>query len=323
MISVIFPTYNEASNVRELHQRILSALIKIGQPFEIIAVVEIASTDDTIKILKSLSPITVITIGYRTGKSVALDAGIRAAKGDLIVTIDADLQNDPADILVLYKKITEGYDAVIGWRQGRNDPLSRKIFSYAANKLTDTVLGVGIHDYGCALLIFKKGFVGRIRLYGEMHVFLVYLFKSEGARITEVPIKHFARTKGVSKTGIPTLTKILADLLLVRFFINNTRPLLTFLNISLISWGAAFLLGSVSIWLKIADLRDFTQTPLPVITSLFIILGFLSVMMGALAELIIRIYYEARDVSPYTVHDVTIRDDKRISKQHELTQKRV
>lgn len=306
MISVVFPAYNEAGNVRELHTRILEAMKKIGEPFEIIAAAEIASTDDTVAILKNLSPITVLTVGYRTGQSAALDAGIYAARGDTIVTIDADLQNDPADIATLYEKYKEGYDAVVGWRKDRNDPLLRKIFSRAANGLSRRILDVPIHDYGCALKMFKRAHVERIRLYGEMHVFLVYLLKRHGARIAEVPIRHFGRTKGVSKTGVRNASKDLADLFLVRFFINNARPLLTFLGMAFWSWGIAFAAASLAVSLKVLAIRNFSETPLPVITSLFIILGFLAIMMGILAELIVRVYYESRNVTPYTVHDVTV-----------------
>ena len=282
MISVVFPAYNEEENVAELHRRIVSVFKDIREPFEIVAVNN-ASTDKTQEELLKLSPIKIVYLANNLGQSSGLDAGIYAASGDIIVTLDADLQNDPFDIPNMLAKLREGYDAVLGWRKDRHDSLGRKIFSRGANLISRTVLGLQIHDYACATKMFKKEFLEGVHLYGEMHVFLAAILKYRGARIAEMVVTHHDRTRGISKHNFIKGAKDLADLLTVKFLFSTSRPLLIFSTVALFSWFIAGLTTAFAVALKIMELRNFAQTPLPVIASLFIILGVVLFMGGFLA----------------------------------------
>ncbi len=303
MISVVFPAYNEEKNVEELHRRIVAALRMTGEPFEIIAV-DNASADGTYEKLKKLSPIKIIRIAYNIGQTAALDAGITEAKGDIIVTMDADLQNDPDDIPRMLEKLRAGYDAVVGWRIERNDSLGRKIFSVSANWLTRTVLGFRLHDYACALKMFKKEFLGSTRLYGEMHVFLAAILYYHGAKIAEMPVRHHARLQGFSNHNFIKGVKNIADLFTVKFLMGTSRPLLVFGTLAFFFWvlGGAALMWAVV--LKVMGLRAFAQTPLPIVIAFFGVTGFVLLMMGFLAELMLRIYYEINGKTPYRVNTV-------------------
>lgn len=303
MISIIFPAYNEEKTVSKLHQKIIEAMRPTGEQFEVIAV-DNASTDNTFNELAKLSPVKIIRIAHNIGQTAALDAGIHAARGDVVVTMDADLQNDPADIPRMLAKLNEGYDAVVGWRTGRADPFGRRVFSRTANWITRKVLGLALHDYACALKLFKRELVADVRLYGEMHVFLAAILHYRGGRVTELPVAHHERTQGLSKHTFVKGIKDLADLFTVKFLFSTSRPLLLFGSFAALSWFVAFAAVALAIALKVMELRNFAQTPLPVIASLFIILGFLLVMGGFLAELILRAYYESKGHRPYRIKDV-------------------
>lgn len=309
MISVVFPAYNEEKNVEELHRRIVFALNGTGEPFEIIAV-DNASTDCTYEKLKTLFPIKIIRIAYNIGQTAALDAGIAEAKGEIIAMMDADLQNDPADIPRMLAKLQEGYDVVVGWRVDRHDSFGRKLFSNAANWLTRTVLGFRLHDYACALKVFKKKFLGGTRLYGEMHVFIAALLYYHGAKIIEIPVRHHARPHGLSKHTFIKGAKDIADLFTVKFIVGTSRPLLVFGTIAFFFWilgGAAFIWAIV---LKIMELRDFAGTPLPIVIAFLGIAGFLLLMMGFLAEIILRVYYETNGKTPYIIKSITEKEGR-------------
>jgi glycosyltransferase involved in cell wall biosynthesis len=303
MISVIFPAYNEEDNVVELHRRILAALKQTGEEFEIVAV-ENASQDGTYEKLKTLSPITIIRFAYNIGQTAALDAGIHGAKGDIIVTLDADLQNDPSDIPAMLKKLNEGYDLVAGWRVDRHDSFGRKVFSFVANRITRFVLGIRLHDYACALKMFRKNFMEGIHLYGEMHVFLAGILHYRGARIVEMPVKHHGRTAGLSKHNFIKGAKDLADVFTIRFLFGTTRPMVVFGFLGLLFFGFAFLAFASAIVLKVVHYANFAQTPLPVMTAFFGIGGLILCMMGLVAELVLRAYYETKNTTPYVIRSV-------------------
>src|SRR3989344_2287812 len=198
MVSVVFPAYNESENIAELHNRIVRALETTSEQFEIIAV-DNGSTDNTFIELKKLSPIKILRFARNYGQTGALDAGINAARGEIIATLDADLQNDPADIPRMIKKLQEGYDVVAGWRKTRRDALSRKILSRLANWLTSKVLGLKLHDHACGIKVFKKEFTDGLNLYGEMHVLLAGVLDNKGARVVEIEVNHKERIRGASK----------------------------------------------------------------------------------------------------------------------------
>jgi glycosyltransferase involved in cell wall biosynthesis len=303
MISVIFPAYNEEDNVTELHRRIVAALEETGEEYEIIGI-ENASHDSTYERLKELSPITIVRMAFNIGQTAALDAGIHAAKGDIIVTLDADLQNDPSDIPAMLEKLNEGYDLVAGWRVDRHDSFGRKVFSWGANRITRFVLGIYLHDYACALKMFRKKFLEDIHLYGEMHVFLAGIMHFRGARITEMPVKHHHRTMGLSKHNFIKGAKDLADLFTIKFLFGTTRPLVLFGSLALLFFALGFLVAVMAVVLKLVAYANFAQTPLPVITAFFGIGGLILFMMGLVAELVLRTYYETKGVTPYVISSI-------------------
>lgn len=303
-VSIVFPAYNEEDNVEKLHELIKTTMQKSGRDFEIIAV-ENGSNDKTLARLKKLSPLKVVVFPRNYGQTSALDAGIHASSGEVVALLDGDLQNDPRDIPAMLQKLDEGYDAVAGWRKNRQDTFGRRILSQCANWLTRKVLEIELHDYACALKVFRKKFISGIHLYGEMHVFLPAILASRGARLTEMAVSHHARPAGFSKHSFLKAVKDIADLFTVKFmFSYAARPLLFFGG-----WGAASItLAFVSA--GIAVLSTFTEgihiidSPYTLLAVMFLILGFILVMMGFLAELMLRIYYEGRKETPYVISEV-------------------
>lgn len=304
MISVVFPAYNEEKNVALLHKRICESLQKIGDNFEIIAVDD-GSTDGTLDVLKKLSPITVISFAKNKGQSAALDAGIKYAKGDIIVTIDADLQNDPNDIHLLIKKIREGYDVVSGWRVNRHDNIGRKIISRFANWITSYMTGLSLHDSAAPLKAMRSAVLTEVNLYGEMHSFLPAILYARGAKVTEISVQHFHRKSGKSKYYPLKLMKSMADLLVVKFMSDYmARPFLFFGGWGLFSIFLGIIAGVLSLTLKIMGIFYLTQTPLPILATLFFVVGVVLVMIGFLAEIMLRIYYENKGGTPYVVKEI-------------------
>jgi glycosyltransferase involved in cell wall biosynthesis len=303
MISVVFPAYNEENSVEELHQRIKKVLDDFGQPYEIIAV-ENGSTDGTLERLKRLSPIKIIVIAKNIGQTAGLDAGLKAAKGKIVITMDADLQNDPRDIPRLIAKLNEGYDAVSGWRQDRHDSFGRRLLSLLANWLTSKVSGLRLHDHACALKAYRSAILKDINLYGEMHVFLAAYLAGRGAKVAEIEVAHHARRAGLSKHNFWKAVKDLSDLLTIKFLASAARPFLFFGGIAAALWflGAASALTAMVF--KITNFRNFGQTPLPLLTVLFVILGLVFFAMGFLAELLLRIYYESKKSTPYIIKEI-------------------
>lgn len=304
MISVVVPVFNEEKTVAELHRKILSALKKQPEPFEIIFVDD-GSSDGTFEAAAKLSPLTLISHERNCGQTAAIDTGIRAARGERIVLLDADLQNDPADILPLLAKMGEGFDAVLGFRRNRRDALGRRLFSKFANLVARFLLGVRARDFGCGLKAYRAKFIKDFRLWGESQVFLVAVAKERGARIAEVPVSFHARASGASKIRIWKMCTGAFDLLSVAFFVRYFSKPLRFFG----GWGVFFVLLSFlafasSLWLRVAGIKHITETPLPVVGALFAILGVILFMMGLLAEMLLRMYYEQSQRSPYLLKSV-------------------
>lgn len=311
MISIVFPAYNEEENVTELHRRIVSALSSLGEPYEIVAV-DNGSIDRTRERLMELSPITVVSLAYNIGQSAGLDAGIHAATGEIIVIIDADLQNDPADIPRLVAKIRDGYDAVVGWRETRHDSVLRRWFSRFANFVTRKIAGVNLHDFGCAMRVFRREQITDFHLYGVMHVFIPVILSYRGARIAEFPVHHAPRKAGVSHYTFAHMASDIADLLAIKFLYGYAaRPLVFFGSLALACLLLAVLIAAAAAFFKWYGLfglsLGLSQTPLPIFASLFVILAFLLFMLGFVTELLIRIYYEGRGKTPYRILDIVRR----------------
>ena len=304
MISVVFPTYNEEGNVLELHARLKKTLDDIGEPYEIIAT-DGPSTDNTLPLLKTLSPIKIIVFARNMGPASALDAGIKATKGDKIVIIDADLQSNPEDIPKLLKKLNEGYDVVSGRRLNRKYPFHRRLISRCANFLIRSVTGIKLQDFGSQFKMCKKEALEDIMLYGGMHAFLHVIPFMRGFKVAEVPVENNERKFGKTKYSLFRVAKIFVDLMVVKFFADYfAQPLMFFGGWGIVSILLGFVSGGISIILKLLEIRTFTQTPLPTLTALLIVVGVLLVMMGFLAEILFRIYYENKGRTPYNIKEI-------------------
>ncbi|MBU1179855.1 glycosyltransferase family 2 protein, partial [Patescibacteria group bacterium] len=251
MISIVIPVYNEEENVAILHNKILDVMRNLGGPYEIIFVDD-GSTDNTLAKLKALPRVKIIVLSMDFGQTSALDAGIHDAKGDIIITMDGDLQNDPADIPKLVAKIREGYDVVSGWRQERNDSFGRRALSKLANWLTAKMTGLYLHDSACAIKAYRREILQSVRLYGEMHVFLPAYLYGRGAKVAEVPVIHHARKFGVSKHYFFKAVKDIFDLLTIKFITSMTgRPLVFFGGIGVVSMLLGVVIAGISVYLKI------------------------------------------------------------------------
>lgn len=306
-LSVVTPIYNEEESIQELIKELAAVLRKTEKKFEIIAVDD-GSTDNSFQKLKelgaALQELKIIQFRRNFGQAAALAAGIKAATGDRIVTIDADLENDPADIPRLLSRLDDGYDLVSGWRKDRwsNQLILRKLPSYLANKLISWIGGVPLHDYGCTLKAYRKEIIENVALYGEMHRFIPLYVSLNGGRIAELVVNHRTRRFGQSKYGISRTFRVLLDLLFLQFFMKYmNRPIHFFGSAGFISLFLGTIAGLAAVILKVSGLRSFVETPLPIASTLFIVVGIQFVIMGILAEIIMRTYYESRQKTPYEI----------------------
>jgi glycosyltransferase involved in cell wall biosynthesis len=308
MLSVVIPAYNEEENVPILYEKLKKVLDGLGQDYEIIFVDD-GSTDGTYQRLKQLaekdSQLKVIRFKRNYGQTAAMSAGFEHAKGDVIITLDADLQNDPEDIPLLLEKLKEGYHVVSGWRKDRKDPfLSRKLPSMIANWLISKITGVHLHDYGCTLKAYRAEVVKDLELFGDMHRFLPALTKRRGAKITEVVVRHHPRMFGKSKYGIGRTVRVLLDIMLVKFlneYIN--KPLYMFGSVGFLLLGLGLFSLFYLIFLKLFLEEPIGRRPLLILSVLLILAGIQLISTGLLAELLVRIYYRTKDAKPYVIQE--------------------
>lgn len=308
-ISVVIPIYNEEENLPILYERLKTVLEKLGKSYEIIFVND-GSTDRSWEIIKQLveKDHHVIGVNFKRnyGQTAAMSAGFDVAKGDIIITMDGDLQNDPEDIPRLLEKMSEGYDIVSGWRKDRKDAfLSRTLPSRIANWLISKVTGVHLHDYGCSLKAYKADIAKNLDYFGEMHRFLPALAKPMGAKITELPVKHHPRIYGKSKYGISRTFKVILDLFLVKFLLDyRTKPLRVFggTGLLLLFFGLGVLFYLVGIKLFLG--QDIGNRPLLTFGTLLVLSGIQLLSTGIVAELIVRTYYESQNKRPYLIKEV-------------------
>jgi glycosyltransferase involved in cell wall biosynthesis len=306
MLSVVIPVYNEAENLLPLYEDVTDALLGLPDPYEVLFVDD-GSSDRSPEILREMAAkedcIKVIRFRRNFGQTAAMMAGIDHASGQIIVVMDGDGQNDPADIPALLDKLAEGYDVVSGWRRERRDGRSRVWLSHAANWLISRISGVRLHDYGCSLKAYRREVIGRVRLYGEMHRFIPIYASWWGARVGEIPVHHRPRLRGRSNYGFDRIVKVFLDLLVVQFLGRyETRPMYVFGGFGLVSWGISLLSAVYAFYRKFFDDTSFIQTPLPLLSVMAFITGVLSILMGLLAELLVRTYYESQQRRPYAVH---------------------
>ncbi len=308
MISVVIPAYNEEENIPVLYEKLKRVLDSMGEDYEILFVDD-GSYDRTPEILKELARkdgrVKVIRFRRNYGQTAAMYAGFEHARGDVIVTMDADLQNDPEDIPKLLQKLEEGYDIVSGWRKDRKDPFfSRKLPSRIANWIISKVTGVELHDYGCTLKAYRADIAKRYRLYGDMHRFLPALAKRFGARVTEIPVKHHPRLYGKSKYGIGRTVRVILDIFLVKFLNEYiTKPLYVFGGFGFLLLVIGILIELYLTFLKLFMGADIGGRPLLILGVLLILAGIQLLSTGIIAELIIRTYYESRGEKPYVIDE--------------------
>lgn len=309
-ISIIIPVYNEVDILTELVESIYAALDKYHDEWEVIFVDD-GSEDNSFSKLKSiaekdLSRMVVIGLRRNFGQTTAIAAGIDYAQGDIIVLMDADLQNDPSDIPLLISKIDEGYDVVSGWRADRKDSYFTRILpSRIANKIISWVTGVYLHDYGCTLKAYRKDSLKGFRLYGEMHRFIPAYASHVGAKIVEVKVKHHPRKSGKTKYGLERIFKVILDLFTVKFLISfSQKPLYLFGGLGLF----LFLAGSAILLFLLARRLGFGvspfSSPLFPTSILMVLMGFQSILMGLIAELLVRTYHEAQGKPTYTIREI-------------------
>ena len=319
-ISVVIPVYDELENLIPLHQSLTKALE--GREYELIFVDD-GSTDgsgDELGRLADQDPDHTRAIIFRRnfGQTAAIAAGIDHSFGDVIVTIDADQQNDPADIPLLMEKIAQGYDVVSGWRISRQDKFSRRLPSRVANWLISKVTGVPLHDYGCTLKAYKREVLEGFRLYGEMHRFIPAYAGWVGAKIVEIPVQHHPRKFGKAKYGLERTIKVILDLFTVKFLIsyaNNPIYLFGGTGIGLIA--ASFVMLAVLVYRRIEFDEHLIRSPLLLMTTILFILGFQSILMGLIAELLARTYHESQAKPTYSIRGI-INGSKVVEKVGEL-----
>jgi glycosyltransferase involved in cell wall biosynthesis len=305
-ISVIVPAKNEEQNLPVLVDRLLPVLRGLGQTFEVI-VVNDGSTDGSLRVLESLAAmhpeLRVIDLARNYGQTAAMMAGFDHSCGDIIVPLDADLQNDPADIPKMIAKLDEGYDVVSGWRKNRQDAaIKRNLVSRLANGLISRLSGVHLHDYGCTLKAYRRSVIGEVRLYGEMHRFVPIYAAWYGARITEMPVNHAPRLHGKSNYGLERIFKVVLDLMVVRFLDRWIgKPIYIFGGFGVLWFLVAALSAGYMFYLKIFENLSMILTPLPLLSAMSIMMGVTSICIGLVAEIVVRTYFESQGKSIYHI----------------------
>jgi len=307
-ISIVVPVFNERENVEAVYSAISSALHAMGCSYEIIMVDDGPSEGSYLELSRFASEdaaLKVIRFRRNFGQTAAMSAGFDYAKGDIIIPMDGDLQNDPADIPRLVAKIHEGYDVVSGWRRDRKDTfITRKIPSLLANALISRQTGVHLHDYGCTLKAYRREVLDGINLYGEMHRFVPALASQFGARVTELPVNHFPRMHGVSKYGISRTLRVVLDLITVKFLMAySTKPIQLFGK-----WGVYTILagigtGTMTLYLKVFENFSMNRNPLLILTAFLLFMGVQFIVLGLLGELNARTYFESQGKPIYAVKD--------------------
>jgi dolichol-phosphate mannosyltransferase len=317
-LSVIIPAKNEERNLPPLIERVFSVLRGIGRSFEVI-VVNDGSTDGSLRVLRDLvtsyPELQVIDLARNYGQTAALMAGFNHARGEIIVPIDADLQNDPADIPLLLAKLEEGYDVVSGWREERHDAtIRRNLVSRIANVVISRFSGVHLHDYGCTLKAYRRDVIGPVRLYGEMHRFVPVYASWYGARITEVSVSHRPRLHGKSNYGLERILKVMLDLMVVRFLDRWIgKPIYIFGGFGVLCFFVAAISFTYMLYLKFFSNLSMIQTPLPLLVVMSIMIGVMSIGLGLVAEIMVRTYFESQGKNTYHTRELINFPSKRLT----------
>ena len=310
-LSIVVPVYNEEKNLPELFDQVLLTLKDVDYDWDLTFVND-GSQDNSQEVMKDLQakyPNRVRNIMFRRnyGQTAAIVAGIDHSDGDIVILMDADLQNDPADIPVLLAEMDKGYDVVSGWRKDRQDnTLTRTIPSNIANKLISSTTGVELHDYGCTLKAYRRDILDSINLYGEMHRFIPVFASDVGAKISEVVVRHHPRKHGKANYGLERTFKVILDLITVKFLMQySKKPIYLFGSIG----GGMILVGlALFVWLVIRKLVTTTgilTSPFFQISVMLFLLGFIAILMGLIAELLMRTYFESQHKKTYNIKEIT------------------
>lgn len=308
-ISVVLPVYNEAENIEFVYQEITELLSKQSSTYEIVFVDD-GSSDDTLEKLKTIQTndeqVVVVSFRRNFGQTAAMSAGFDIACGDVIVTMDADQQNDPADIPALLKKIEEGYDLVAGWRHNRQDGfLLRRLPSQIANRVISFATDVKLHDYGCTLKAFKKDVAKQLSLYGEMHRFIPAIASWMGVSIAEVKVNHRPRVLGISKYGISRTFRVILDLIAVKFLLSySTRPIQFFGLIGLVSGAIGIFISMYVTIQRLVFSIPLGDRPILLLAVLLMFIGLQFITVGLLAEMQIRTYHESQRKPIYVIRNI-------------------
>lgn len=319
-LSVVIPLYNEEESIEALYDELSSVMDSLGHTYEVI-IVDDGSKDASFARLKAVHQRDprwkIIRFRRNYGQTAGIAAGFEAAQGEVVITQDADLQNDPRDIPRLLAKLDEGYDIVSGWRKDRKEPfLSRRLPSMTANWLISRSTGVALHDYGCTLKAYRSVVVKNIHLYGELHRFIPAVASSIGVNVAEVPVNDRARRFGKSKYGIMRTFRVLLDLITVRFILSySTRPLQIFGGAGLLMGAAGVLIGLYLTYVKLVLGQNIGDRPLLILGVLLIILAVQMISIGLVAEIVVRTYHESQRKPIYMVRESLGVDDEQTSTQ--------
>lgn len=308
-LSLVVPVYNEAQNLLLLHQEIVESCSKLNNSYELIFVDD-GSWDESFVVLKNIQKdnhkVKVIKLRKNFGQTAALSAGFDYAQGDIIISLDADLQNDPKDFPLLIQKIQEGYDIVSGWRQKRKDRLlTRRLPSFVGNWLISFFTRIKLHDYGCTLKAFRKEVVKSIRLYGEMHRFIPAIARNMGFLVTEVRVNHRPRLYGKSKYRSTRFIRVILDILTVKFLMSySTRPLQIFGLIGFLTGIIGIILGLYLSYQRLIIKVGISGRPLLLLAILLIVIGLQFITLGLLAEIMVRAYHESVEKKIYIIQEI-------------------
>jgi glycosyltransferase involved in cell wall biosynthesis len=307
-LSVVIPAYDEAESIAVFLEGLFGVLKSTALRFEVI-VVNDGSRDESLSVLRAESitrrELKIIDFRRNFGQTAALMAGIDHSAGDVVVTMDADLQNDPADIPRLLEKIRDGYDVASGWRRERQDGLVRTVVSRVANRMISWISGVRLHDSGCTLKAYRRDVIDGLRLYGEMHRFIPVYASWMGAKVTELVVRHQARRFGRSKYGFGRIFKVLLDLLVVKFLDNYfTTPMYLFGGFGIVSLFLSVGAVLLMVYWKVFKGVSMILTPMPVLAAMTFLVGCLSILLGLLAEILVRTYFESQGQTPYKIREL-------------------
>ncbi|MBL7060625.1 MAG: glycosyltransferase family 2 protein [Actinobacteria bacterium] len=310
-LSIVIPIYNEKESIGGLYEKLNKALSRMNLKYEVL-LIDDGSVDGTfnelLKVHRKNKLFKIIRFRKNFGQTSAISAGFSYAEGEVVITLDADLQNDPQDIPVLLEKLNEGYDIVSGWRKNRKDKaVTRRFPSIIANKIISKLTGVHLHDYGCTLKVYKKEVVKNINLYGEMHRYIPAIASWMGVKVAEVPVMHHSRRHGKSKYGVSRTIKVILDIITLKFLLSYSQsPIQMFGLLGLFSGMIGFIMTAYLIIMRLFFNQPLADRPLFILSIFMIFIGVQLITIGLLAEVLIRVYHKVQDRSTYVIKDIIL-----------------